>query len=75
MRAILMMVLMLAGCAVEAGEDLAPVSCPVLPCLADEAPTCAELGCPFAPSGSPEQWTPCADDLCWCGSPAVQCVP
>lgn len=41
----------LAGCDVD---DPAPT------------PTCAALGCPDAPSGSPEHWEPCAADECYC---------
>lgn len=29
-------------------------------------PTCASLGCPSAPSGTDDIWTPCTDDVCWC---------
>lgn len=37
-------------------------------------PACASLGCPAEPSGTPETWSPCTDDLCWCGSPAKRCA-
>ncbi len=46
-------------------------------CLDDAKPlpTCAELGCPIAPSGSPDQWEPCDDGgICWCGVPALTCT-
>lgn len=31
-------------------------------------PTCAELGCPYAPSGTSWTWSPCpqSQQLCWC---------
>jgi len=31
-------------------------------------PSCASLGCPLAPSGTPDVWSPCTDDraVCWC---------
>lgn len=45
-------------------------------------PTCAQLGCPYSPSGTSYTWTPCpiSQSLCWCWSPitndeARQCVP
>jgi len=36
-------------------------------------PLCADLGCPYAPSSNPYQWEPCDTQLCYCGSPAVEC--
>jgi hypothetical protein len=48
---------------------------------ADAAPTpsCAELGCSTAPSGSPAIWTPCDTSVCWCRDPsdadAIACTP
>lgn len=33
---------------------------------AESSPTCADLGCPVAPSGSPELWEPCTTSVCWC---------
>lgn len=35
----------------------------------DEPPTCAELGCPSAPSGSRDAWTPCVHGRCYCHVP------
>jgi hypothetical protein len=32
----------------------------------DGPPSCAELGCPDAPSGSPDEWSPCLDGECYC---------
>lgn len=41
-----------------------------------DAPSCASLGCPLEPSGSPELWEPCAGATCWCGAPiAEECEP
>lgn len=39
---------------------------------ADDAPSCAALGCPTEPSGNPELWEPCADTMCWCGAPIAE---
>lgn len=44
-----------------------PASCPT------PLPSCADLGCPYKPSGSPLIWEPCFAEQCWCGSPAVAC--
>lgn len=46
-------------------------------CGVDTAlPSCASLGCPVSPSGSPDVWTPCTDDVCFCGAPEVEaCTP
>jgi len=30
-------------------------------------PTCAELGCRWAASGTPDDWSPCTEGECWCG--------
>jgi hypothetical protein len=41
----------------------------VVPSCTDEAeptPACIDIGCPDAPSGSPDIWTPCADPVCFC---------
>src|ERR1043166_8405708 len=54
MRAILAAAILLAG---ACGDD------PALP-------TCAEIGCGVAASGSSEEWKPCTDDVCWCSDPA-----
>lgn len=41
----------------------------------ESLPTCAELGCIYAPSGSPVAWEPCSADAatCWCLAPAKEC--
>lgn len=50
-------------------------------CGDDALPWCVDLGCPFRPSGSPEIWTPCEDDVCFCrdsrlaDTPSVACAP
>jgi hypothetical protein len=51
-RRLLLIVLAVAGCAVEL----------------DPLPTCASLGCPDAPSGAADTWAPCDDaaDVCYC---------
>lgn len=39
-------------------------------------PSCASLGCPDSPSGSPIQWEPCTGEICYCGAPVAQaCTP
>jgi hypothetical protein len=42
--------------------------------LPPATPTCASLGCPYAPSGNPSIWAPCSGNYCWCGHPAQACV-
>ena len=38
-------------------------------CTTDPLPSCADLGCSIAPSGSPDIWEPCEDpDQCWCNT-------
>lgn len=60
MRAALALALALAGCVGSDGSA--------------RVPTCASLGCPLRPSGSPDAWTPCdvgpdGPATCWCLSP------
>ena len=39
-------------------------------CGDDALPSCADLGCPHRPSGSPEIWEPCpSGEVCWCRNP------
>lgn len=43
-----------------------------------DLPTCAELSCRWAASGTPDHWTPCFTDKCWCdggvgGGEQMQC--
>lgn len=70
MRFVLMS-LFIAACAVEQEPVVSVVTsgicqdghdCTHLP------PTCAQLGCPYAPSGTSYTWTPCPESvaLCWC---------
>lgn len=40
----------------------------------EQYPSCADLGCVARPSGSPNIWTPCTTELCWCRNPAQRCV-
>lgn len=37
-------------------------------CSGDDLPTCAEMGCRWAASGSPDHWSPCTSDVCWCNT-------
>lgn len=53
--------------AATAGSDVDTTSCPTI------YPSCAALGCPFAPSSNPIQWAPCTTEICYCGSPALPC--
>lgn len=32
----------------------------------EQVRSCADLGCPVAPSGTPDVWTPCTGNQCWC---------
>lgn len=39
----------------------------VVPACTDEpAPSCIDVGCIAAPSGSLESWTPCTEQPCYC---------
>jgi hypothetical protein len=35
----------------------------------DRMPTCEEVGCGAAASGTPDDWTPCNGSACWCDVP------
>jgi hypothetical protein len=50
---LIVLLMLLFGCA--AGDDTVP-------------PSCASLGCPQAPSGSPDAWSPCDEHSaeCYC---------
>ena len=51
------------------------VACGVAACDDDaEIPTCADLGCPLAPSGEDRIWTPCESEICYCGEQADVCT-
>lgn len=69
-----LVVLFVQACAVETdtGEDTGEDS---FSSDSETVPTCAELGCPNAPSGSSIIWEPCAADqeICYCGAPAERC--
>lgn len=43
-------------------------ACGVEPDNAARLPACAELGCRWAASGTPDDWTPCTEGQCWCDS-------
>lgn len=53
-RFVIAVVVLVAGCGVEQPESGARV------------PTCAELGCRWAASGTSDRWSPCTDGQCWC---------
>ncbi len=41
----------------------------VVPACAAESesvPSCIDVGCIEAPSGSPDTWSPCAEPVCFC---------
>lgn len=39
----------------------------VVPACTDEPyPSCIDIGCPDAPSGTPDIWSPCTEQLCYC---------
>lgn len=70
---------------IEGAAELAVENCPAPQlqggfmdmdnaCPDPQFPSCAVLGCVSRPSGTPNIWTPCNTELCYCGNPAKRCV-
>lgn len=74
MKAMALVLSLVAACGIqrENGNTVECVRCDPdagvgEPCSCIVLPSCADLGCPFAPSGTPDIWSPCPDDVCYCG--------